>query len=312
MEEQIKNDNAGSDAKDTAEPFVYYKAELIAEKSWMIKNAFMEPSYAICYLIEGDNYALLIDSILGFGNLKTFCETLTDKKIVVANTHSHSDHVGGNFFFDSCYIHHRDIASFQENMIYTKEQVVEIAKQMAPEEVKDYIRDDDNFADWKPMKVYPLYDGDIFDLGDRRIEVVDVGGHTAGSVAFIDHKTRIAYAGDACNGNTLLELPGSLPVITYLRNLLRLKERQSEFDIMYCGHEILQPSIIDEAIETVSRVVAGTDARCERPGIMGGTVLYAAEKVKDGYVRVDGKHFNMSYDPERIFEPEEKRQIIRG
>ena len=116
MEEQIKNDNAGSDAKDTAEPFVYYKAELIAEKSWMIKNAFMEPSYAICYLIEGDNYALLIDSILGFGNLKTFCETLTDKKIVVANTHSHSDHVGGNFFFDSCYIHHRDIVSFQENI----------------------------------------------------------------------------------------------------------------------------------------------------------------------------------------------------
>ena len=312
MEEQIKNDNAGSDAKDTAEPFVYYKAELIAEKSWMIKNAFMEPSYALCYLIEGDNYALLIDSILGFGNLKTFCETLTDKKIIVANTHSHSDHIGGNFFFDSCYIHHRDIASFQENMIYTKEQVIEIAKQMAPEEVRDYIKDDENFSDWKPMKVYPLYDGDVFDLGDRQIEVIDVGGHTAGSVAFIDHKTRIAYAGDACNGNTLLELPGGLPVITYLRNLLHLKEHASEFDILYCGHEILQPSIIDEAIETVSRVIAGTDARCERPGIMGGTVLYAAEKVEGGYVRVDGKHFNMSYDPERIFEPEEKRQIIKG
>ena len=312
MDEKINIGNAELTGQEKTEPFAYYKAEKIADGSWMIKNAFMEPSYAICYLVEGDNYALLIDSILGFGNLKTFCETLTDKKIVVANTHSHSDHVGGNFFFDSCYIHHRDIASFQENMIYTKEQVVEIAKQMAPEEVRDYIKDDENFADWKPMKVYPLYDGDIFDLGDRRIEVVDVGGHTAGSVVFIDHKTRIAYAGDACNGNTLLELPGSLPVITYMRNLLRLKERQSEFDILYCGHEILQPSIIDEAIETVSRVVAGTDAHCERPGIMGGTVLYAAEKVKDGYVRVDGKHFNMSYDPERIFEPEENRQIIRG
>ena len=295
-----------------AESFAYYTAEKIAEDSWMIKNAFMEQSYALCYLIEGENYALLIDSILGFGNLKTFCETLTDKKIVVANTHSHSDHIGGNFFFDSCYIHHRDIESFQANLIYSKEQVLEIAKQMAPEEVRDYITDDENFADWKPMKVYPLYDGDVFDLGDRQIEVVDVGGHTAGSVVFLDHKTRIAYAGDACNGNTLLELPGGLPVITYLRNLLHLKEHQREFDIMYCGHEILQPTIIDEAIETVSRVVAGTDDRCERPGIMGGTVLYAAEKVKDGYARADGKHFNMSYDPERIFEPADKRQIIRG
>ena len=75
----------------------YFKAEEIAEKSWMITNAFVENSYANCYLIEGEDYALLIDSILGMGNLKAFCETLTDKPIRVANTHSHSDHVGGNF-----------------------------------------------------------------------------------------------------------------------------------------------------------------------------------------------------------------------
>ena len=32
---------------------------------------------------------------------------------------------------------------------------------------------------------------------------------------------------------------------------------------------------------------------------MGGTVYYAAEKVKDGYERADGKHFNMSYVPDK-------------
>ena len=93
-----------------AETFAYYKAEKIADDSWMIKNAFMEPTYAQCYLVEGDNYALLIDSIIGFANLKTFCETLTDKKIILVNTHAHSDHIGGNFFFDCCYMHPRDMA----------------------------------------------------------------------------------------------------------------------------------------------------------------------------------------------------------
>ena len=77
----------------------YYKAEEIAEKSWMIQNAHTESSYALCYLVEGDDYALLIDSILGMGNLKAFCETLTDKPIRLVNTHSHSDHVGGNPFY---------------------------------------------------------------------------------------------------------------------------------------------------------------------------------------------------------------------
>ena len=286
----------------------YFKAEEIAEKSWMITNAFVENSYAKCYLIEGEDYALLIDSILGMGNLKAFCETLTDKPIRVANTHSHSDHVGGNFHFDHCYMPDRDIASFQDCIGVKKEQVIEIAKKTALPEYKDLIEADDNFVDWNAIKVYPIYDGDRFDLGGRVIEVVDVGGHTAGEVVFIDHKSRIAYSGD---GNTLLEFPNSLPIISYLRNLLHLKEHQKEFDKMYGGHEIFDASIVDEAIETVAKVVAGTDDKYERTGLMGGTVFYAAEKVKDGYARVDGKHFNMSYVPEKVAAPDEKRQIIK-
>ena len=289
----------------------YYKAEEIAEKSWMIQNAHTESSYALCYLVEGDDYALLIDSILGMGNLKAFCETLTDKPIRLVNTHAHSDHFGGNFFFDRYWLHHKDIGFFQQCIGIKKEQVVEMAKQMALPEYKDLIEPDDNFADWNPIRVFPLYDGDVFDLGGREIEVVEVGGHTAGSIVLIDHKTRIAYSGDACNGNTLLEFDNSLPVISYLRALLHLKDHQAEFDMMYGGHEIFDPSIVDEAVETVAKVLAGTDDRCERTGIMGGTVYYAAEKVKDGYTRKDGKHFNMSYVPEKILGREEEKHVIR-
>ena len=82
--------------------------------------------------------------------------------------------------------------------------------------------------------------------------------------------------------------------------------------MMYGGHEIYDASLVDEAIETVAKVVAGTDDRCKRTGMMGGTVYYAAEKVKDGYERVDGKHFNMSDVPSNILGSGETRQIIRG
>ena len=290
----------------------YFKAEKIADQSWMIKNAFVEQSCAICYLIEGRDYALLIDSIIGLGNLKAFCETLTDKPVKLVNTHAHSDHFGDNFHFDECWIHHRDIGFFQTAIGVKKEQLFEMAKQTALPEYRDRIEPDGNFADWNPIKIYPLYDGDVFDLGDRIIEVVEVGGHTAGSVVLIDHKTRIAYTGDACNGNTLLEFDHSLPVISYMRNLLHLKEHQPEFDMMYGGHEVFGPSLVDEAIETVAKVIAGTDDRCERTGILGGPVFYAAEKVKDGYERVDGKHFNMSYIPSQVLSGGETKQVIRA
>lgn len=289
----------------------YYKAETIAEKSWMISNAFVDHSYALCYLVEGRDYALLIDSILGMGNLKEFCETLTEKPVVLVNTHAHSDHCGGNFFFDACYMHHRDIGFFQSSVGQVrKQQIADMAKGMALEEYRDQIEPDDQFADWNPMKVLPLYDGDVFDLGDRRITVVEVGGHTAGSVVLIDPLTRIAYSGDACNGNTLLEFENSLPIVSYMKALLRLKAHQGGFDRMYGGHEIFDSSIVDEAIETVGRVIAGTDDHVESTGILGYPICYAAAKVKDGYERADGKHFNMSYLPEKILEPENDIQVI--
>ena len=288
---------------------MYFCSEEIAEKSWMIKN-IGGSTPAICYLVEGRDYALLIDSIIGIGNLKAYCETMTDKPIKVVNTHAHSDHIGGNFHFDHCYLHHRDIGFFQECVGISKDKVFEFAQQMAPEECRDKMVLDDNWADWNPIKIFPLYDGDEFDLGDKKIEVVYVGGHTAGSIALIDHKTRICYSGDCCNGNTLLEFDNSLPIIAYLKNLLHLKEHQSEFDQMYGGHEIFDPSIIDEAIETVAKVVAGTDDKCERAGMMGTPIYYAAAKKPGQYERVDGKRFNMSYVPEKIYGPTETKQVI--
>lgn len=169
----------------------------------------------------------------------------------------------------------------------------------------------DDFIGSKPMKIFPLYDGDEFDLGDRKIEVLEMPGHTLGSIVLIDHKTQLAFVGDVCNGNTLLEFPHSSPVIVYMKSLFRLKEHQPEFTMMYGGHEISDTTIIDEAIETVAKVIAGTDARCERPGMFGTPVLYAAEKVKDGFERVDGKRFNMSYMPDNIFGEANVKHIIK-
>ena len=91
----------------------FFESEKIADRTYKIKNAFTGGFDTLCYLAEGDDYALLIDTMYGFGDLNAYVKTLTDKPVKVVNTHGHWDHVGGNFHFDSCYIPVRDISTFQ-------------------------------------------------------------------------------------------------------------------------------------------------------------------------------------------------------
>lgn len=73
--------------------FGNYMAWKLDEKTWVI--SFMEGTEYI-YLLEGKEKALLLDTGYGIGHLRAFVETLTDKPVIVANTHFHPDHSAGN------------------------------------------------------------------------------------------------------------------------------------------------------------------------------------------------------------------------
>ena len=287
----------------------YFKATEIAPRTWQIEYAFSSYSPVYCYLTEGKDYALLIDTMNGYGNLHAFCRTLTDKPIKLVNTHFHFDHTLGNFDFDSCYMHPSDIPYFYDFKADAPEQMLEQAKARALPEYRDLLAIEEMSAP-RDMRVYPVYDGDVFDLGDRQITVVDVGGHSPGSIVLIDPVLRIAFTGDACNGNTLLSFGNALSVERYLHNLLHFKRFQPQFDMMYGGHQVLKPETIDEAIELCGKVLAGSDDKEERIGLFGKSVIYAAKHADEGIGRADGKSFNICYDPQKIYEGEKEPQTI--
>src|SRR5690348_14579729 len=68
--------------------------------------AIYEPHQAeevISYLITGKKSALLFDTGMGISDIKKITAQLTRLPIVVVNSHTHNDHVGGNWQFDTVY-----------------------------------------------------------------------------------------------------------------------------------------------------------------------------------------------------------------
>jgi glyoxylase-like metal-dependent hydrolase (beta-lactamase superfamily II) len=271
----------------------FFSTQEIAKKTTAIIGLGGE----LCYLIEGNEQALLIDSLIGVGNLRAFCRELTDMPITLVNTHGHIDHTGGNFDFDSCYIHPLDIPLLYE----TEPLRVEYVKNGIQKSGKTLVLLDNDFTNAKPMKTFPVHEGYTFDLGGRTIEVLTVPGHTAGTIVLLDRRNRIVFSGDACNSNTLLFLPHSTPVEEYRLSLLHFKQFQPYFDVLWGGHGLraVPGVIIDEALAVCDEILAGTDDAVESSHL-GRPCWYAKEKDRDNK-RLDGKTANIAYHNNNIY-----------
>ena len=251
----------------------------------------------LCYLIEGNERALLIDGLTGVGSLKAFVRELTELPVMMAATHGHIDHVGAAWEYGEVFINPDDIA-----LMYTphhSEPAGRLGFASAPSFTGEPKRTVPTLADVpapRPVKTYPIYEGDIFDLGGIQIEVIQVPGHTQGTVVFLDRAARVIYSGDACNGNTLLCLPGSTTIEEYKESLLHFKTFQKDFDVMYGGHgAVAVPNtIIDDGIAMCERILAGTDESVETPAIDGGTAFLGSAR-GEHYLPVCGGFCNIMY-----------------
>jgi glyoxylase-like metal-dependent hydrolase (beta-lactamase superfamily II) len=263
-------------------------------------TAIMGLGMELCYLLEGKDRALLIDTLTGAGNLRAFVRELTDLPLTIAVTHGHVDHVSGAFDFDACFIHPGDIPMIYE--IELSSRMGYVQGMMGAAGNTTAIREDD-FAPQKPLKTYPIQDGYVFDLGERSIETIAVPGHTRGSLVFLDRKAGVVFSGDACNVNTLLFLPHSTSIEEYRKALEHFKAFQPAFDVMYGGHGLaaVPRVIIDEALDLCDEIMTGADDKIPAE-FLGRPCLYAKAK-DERFRRLDGKSANIAYNKETIFAP---------
>lgn len=200
----------------------FHKVIRISEDTFCIN----ESDIANAYLLLGEKKALLIDSGVGVGNIRATVETITSLPVTLVLTHLHCDHAGGRDWFPSFAYHRNDnrgIYYFESSKMAShyllKMRHLDLKLSKKPYHAKRCLFDDRM----------------VFDLGGRLIRVMNVPGHTAGSVVFLDERDHLMFTGDDINSWLWLQLPGCSSVAAWLPGAKKLFALMDEYTA-YCGH----------------------------------------------------------------------------
>ena len=209
------------------------------------------------YLIVGPEKALLIDTNLGLGDLKGLVtELIGDKELIVANTHPHPDHAGGNPQFGRVHVLKEDAPMLRQRMDgpILNEKIVDSEGNFL------YVSFDKNdLIEVKPYEIVEISDGHIFDLGGGyEVEIIRLAGHSKGQAAFLDKQNRTLFAGDdviAMRVGIGGKEPGTLR--EFRDNMVKLAGRIDEFDGIFPGHFIvdIDSSAILDMVDTLNAII---------------------------------------------------------
>lgn len=160
--------------------------------------AIYEPHQAeetISYLIVGTKQALLFDTGMGIDHIQKVVSQLTKRFVVVLNSHTHNDHVGGNAEFTFVYGMDTDFTRKNARGSRTDAQA-----EIAPDQICGNLPPGFNRKTYvtKPWKISRfIHDGFTINLGgSRKLEVIATPGHTPDAIALIDRENGLLFTGD--------------------------------------------------------------------------------------------------------------------
>lgn len=183
--------------------------------------------------VRGRDQDLLLDSGMGLASLVEHVALVREKPILCVASHSHFDHVGGHYEFGQRLIHgaEADILSAPDRV----NTVIERYVTRATFDASPYPGFDPQTYSIRPAPpTRCLADGDVLDLGDRRLEVMHLPGHSPGCIALWEPASAMLFSGDVIYDGALLDDLYHSVVDDYVRSIERLRELPVR--IVHGGH----------------------------------------------------------------------------
>ena len=264
--------------KGTAIPtHPWFKTEKIFDSVWKISDNGEDNMY----LLEGRDSALLIDTGIGAVNLIDYIKKITSLPLIVINTHAHPDHVGSNNQFESVLAHPDEFEMIRNftgwGMHNTMLQYM--VHGPIPDSVK-FTPLDTSYM----VKLQPVSDGQLIDLGGRKIEVIYFPGHTYGSICLLDHSNKLLFTGDNIKSLVWMHMKESTSLPVFLKNLQKIRSRSNEFITLLPGHEFpLDASFINEQVICVQQIISGVCKSKSYESVVGNGLLCEHQRSQVAY-----------------------------
>lgn len=193
------------------------------ESTWIIEDTGVR-----VFILKGKEKTAVIDTGMNLKDLKDIVSGLTDQPLILLNTHADRDHIGCNGEFDEVSIGIHELQHYQKN----------------------------GFS----QKITALYENDEIDLGERKLIVVDLSGHTPGSIGFYDPDRKILISGDPIQKDGRVYMFGEQRSLTgYIASLERLQKRKEDFKEIWPSHATLplDNGSIGKCLKDVKDICAG-------------------------------------------------------
>lgn len=241
------------------------------------------------FLIVGTKRAVSIDTGNIEGPLMEAYREITDLPIDVILTHGHGDHTVCNDQFERVYVHPQDMPRLVNDMQMTPKTFAAMARA--------YKKRTGVELPASAMKI-PHYligavrDGDVWDLGGRTLEIIEIPGHSAGSIAILDRENRILFTGDSVGDYVVWGQIGTR-LEEHLASMKKLWARKDEYDVILPAHG---PGVVDKSM--IASVIACDEEILANPGI---GQPYSMTVFGDDCYQYDAHGARVCYKVSRLF-----------
>jgi glyoxylase-like metal-dependent hydrolase (beta-lactamase superfamily II) len=222
--------------------------------------AIYEPHQAeevISYLILGTKQAVLFDTGMGIGDIRNLVSRMTSRPIVVLNSHTHNDHVGGNWQFT--FVFGMDTAFTRANARGSRDDA---QSELAPGMLCGDLPKTFNRASYttKPWKIsMAVHDGFKINLGGRTVEIIATPGHTPDAICLIDRANGLLFTGDTYYPAPIWLFRPETDLDAYVASVKRIAALEPQVKLVLGAHNVpvAQPSVLPRLVSAIEAVRAG-------------------------------------------------------